>query len=213
MRAKGTPTADQLYRQDKLYKLINEINNHLEAFAKYEDRLLKDKFEDFYKDVYVATGRTEMPVVIDEMKVKRAVLNAWATDGKSFSDRIWTHKAALVEKLEDGLVNTLTTGKNWSVIVKELHNTFGVSFYNARRLVRTELQHIMLESTLDKYRFEGVEEVIWIEQDDCCKICKPYSGQKYPIDSCPGLLHPNCRASVIAVVNLPESISTPAEID
>ena len=77
----------------------------------------------------------------------------------NFSDRIWRNKKLLTEQLRQGLVDTVATGRNWQEWSKEIKKTFNTGFFEAKRLVVTELSHIQSSATIDKYIAEGVEQV------------------------------------------------------
>ena len=87
--------------------------------------------------------------------------------------------------------------------------TLTTNFYNAKRLVRTELVKYYTSTTIDRYKEAGVKEVIYHatmdkynimtkdgpkEVDRTCEECKRKNGKVFPIDSdqLPPT-HPNCR--------------------
>ena len=198
------PTADMLYREDKYYKLLSEIQYKLDHLGQIEKNHLEKTFSEYYvKNVNQIEGHVNIP--IDDARVTKAINAVVPGDGKNFSDRIWKDKRQLVEKLSKGLVDTITTGRNWGSLSKEIQKDFNTSFFNARRLIRTELSRINNESALDKYRAEGVEEVRWIAEPDCCDECNKYNNKVFPVDKAPIPVinsHPMCKCCLIPIVKL-----------
>ncbi len=195
----NNPTADQLYRSDKYYKLLNAISKRLEDLGVFENNTLRSKFTTFYQ---ATVGKEYMDLVMpSEETILRAIDSVWAGDGMNFSQRIWRNKKQLINKLSQGLVDTVTTGKNWGLWSKEIKETFNSSFFEAKRLVVTELSHIQCEATVQKYAAEGVEYVRYVAEIDCCPTCNNNKDRVFPITNVPGIpMHPNCRCTYIPVV-------------
>ena len=198
------PTADQIYREDKFYKLLSELQFKLDNLGNFE----KDHMTDTFKDYFIKNAQqtdVDFNLPIDNERVVRAINNVWAGDGQNFSDRIWKDKRLLLERLKTGLIDTITTGRNWGSFSKQLQKEFGTSYNNARRLIRTELSHIQNESSLYKYEAEGVEQVKFIVEKDnrLCPICRKYGDKIYDIKNAPRIpVHPNCRCTYIPVVKI-----------
>jgi hypothetical protein len=68
-------------------------------------------------------------------------------------------------------------------------------------IARTELSEAMVQASLDRYEATGlVHEVEIIEHRDTDDACAARNGKVVPLATRPGLLHPNCRASLVPVV-------------
>lgn len=211
LRASGEPiTADMLYREKRYLELLNELSQKISALGEYEKMQLTSGFIDFYKKSYLAAGIpvSEGRVHIDDAVAVRAINSFRPGDGKNFSDRIWANKRKLLEVLQRNISNTVISGANWSGAVKEIQKTFGSSFAEARRLVRTELSNVERNACLDKYRSEGVKYVRWLASADCrtCEQCLELDDKIFEIDKVPSLQHPNDRCTVLAVIDLPKKI-------
>lgn len=105
------PTADMLYRNDRLYKVLNSIESKLLSLGQKETGILTNGFSSFYK-VNIKGYESKLLVNVDDSRVLQAINEVWCSDGKRFSDRIWTNKQALIEYLRNNLVNTIISGKN-----------------------------------------------------------------------------------------------------
>lgn len=195
----GPLTADQLYRNERYWQLISDIDAKLNGLGMFEQENMTETFKNFYYENYNLNATFNFP--ISEIKIEKALESLWAGDGKNFSDRIWTNKRALIEKLRSGLINSAAAGQNWAELSKEIKRAFGVSYNQASRLVRTELTHIQTEATIDKYKSEGVEQVRFIAENDCCPECMKYKDQVFPVDKAPlPPIHCNCRCTILAIV-------------
>ncbi len=71
----------------------------------------------------------------------------------------------------------------------------------ATTIARTELSTAMVEASLDRYQATGlVTKVELVEHTGTDEPCAERNGKVVPIASHPQLEHPNCRLSVIPVV-------------
>lgn len=101
----------------------------------------------------------EFDTIETEKTIKEFWVNKhiWATDKKAISSRIWKHKYDLAQTLQDGLTEAIITGQSPDVLIKEIVKRFDVAFYQARRLVITELAHIQVQSSVDSYKAAGIK--------------------------------------------------------
>jgi hypothetical protein len=69
-------------------------------------------------------------------------------------------------------------------------------------IARTEIATAQNAAALDRYAATGmVERVQIVESEDTDAPCAARNGTVVPLSSKPGLLHPNCRMSLIPVVD------------
>jgi len=173
----GTLLVSDLYKYNRYYELMNNINGELDKLGIKENDLFDDRLTNFYlnnaKLVGGSFGLTSTPNIA---AVQDAVRSIWCSDGKMFSDRIWSNKALLANKLEQGLIDCVAAGASHDRLAAEIVNTFNVGFAQADRLARTELAYVQSKSTMDKYAEAGVEYVEIIdagderECDECASI-------------------------------------------
>jgi hypothetical protein len=72
----------------------------------------------------------------------------------------------------------------------------------AQTIARTELSEAQVRASLDRYEATGlVSRVQIVENTDTDDACARRNGQVVPIGQRPGLAHPNCRMSLIPVVD------------
>jgi SPP1 gp7 family putative phage head morphogenesis protein len=89
----------------------------------------------------------------------------------------------------------------------EIKNRFNVAAYQARRLVRTEINYVQNQATLEEYKDAGIERYEFgaFLDDRTSEICEEHNGHIYNVKdakvgvNCPPM-HPNCRSIIMPVV-------------
>lgn len=140
---------------------------------------------------------------LDQTKLETLLSKPWTTDNRTFRDRCWQNiKGDLADKLHKDLTQSLLRGDSPEKLINSIKKDFGVTRYQARRLVHTETSYFNARSTLDSYKDLGVEKVEIIETLDSrtCELCGPLDGKVIDItDYEPGVtvppFHPNCRGT------------------
>lgn len=193
-----------LYTYNKYYDLLNHLEEELTKLSNQKIYFFEEKLEDMYKKNAKIIGK-QFPLSdqVDETRMREAIIQAWAPDNKTFSDRIWEDKDKLKEILIENLTDCIVTGATTKKLTETLMHTFGVKYHEAERLARTELVHIQNQSTLNSYLQAGITKVRILPCDDerTCEICHKFEGQIYDIRKVPLLpAHPHCRCAFIAVI-------------
>lgn len=213
---RGEGTVNDLYKYDRLYKMLGEVNKELRRLNSKEVRLIGRDFERLYYDnanmLRVSFGFTSKPTASAARKVLTAI---WAPDGINWSRRCWNDKALLQQSLEKGLIDCVVRGASRQELVRQIRESFDASYYRADRLVRTELNYVQTQSTLDQYRKEGIARYVIIDAGDYpgsgvypereCTECRDLAdGGPYNIeDAKVGVnlppIHPNCRCTIAPI--------------
>lgn len=198
------------YEYDKYYQMVVQIEKELNKLGINETNYLNHSFKKLYKENIKLLGQ-QFPIGNSlNAEIIDSVINAyWVNDGMNWSGRIWRDKKALAQKLQQGMVDTLATGRTPDELVKTLMKDFGVTYNNAKRIVETELCHIQTESTLQKYKDAGLTQYRFLTARDerVCEECGPLDNQvfdlasiQYGVNAPP--IHPRCRCCVLGVVNI-----------
>ena len=139
---------------------------------------------------------------LNQKKLETLLSKPWTTDGRTFSDRIWSKKKELVGSVQKELTQGLLRGDSPQKITDAIKNRFNVSRYQAGRLVHTETTYFNAISTKQAYQDLGVEKIEILETLDShtCEICQPLDGVVIPLSQYePGVtvppFHPNCRGT------------------
>ena len=196
-----TILVSDLYRYNKYYETLADINNELNKLNESSVKILGKQLPLMYREnTKLLNKQMGLYSKADKYAVNVAVNSIWCADGKNWSTRIWTNKALLANKLETTLVDAVASGVSIDTLTKNIMADFGVSFSNAQRLVRTELAHVQNVSTADRYKDAGVSKYTIIAEDDACDECLELAEQEFDINNIVIPAHPNCRCCMIPVV-------------
>lgn len=180
----------------RLYNLTMKVNRLEMLKANIGLELIKghDELEKFMGEIL--QGRTEEELkrqagilgktVLNNAKTAHTIVNA-SFHNATFSDRIWLYQDLMKADLSKLLQTGLIQGKNPRVLARELKKTFGVSTYNAERLMRTELARVQTEAQKQSFERNGFEMYTFIANSGCCDICKEKDGKHFKVaDMKPG---------------------------
>ena len=91
-------------------------------------------------------------------------------------------------------------------MITRLMKDMSSGYSQADRIARTELSYVQNQSTIDRYKQAGFTKYQYLTADDCCsEICSEKDGEIFNIDEAVvgeniPPLHPNCRCSILAVI-------------
>ena len=209
--ADGKIRPNDLYKYDRYFKLHNDINKKLTALGAKEVEIYNKELLRMYSGVQDIISR-EAPHVLAssfiELPTGEHVLKSiWCADGKHWSDRVWANKSKLQEMLEQSLMDSIVRGVPKSEAVKEFQKQFGVSFSQADRITRTELNYVQNQATADRYKAAGVKkyQILAALDERTSEICQEMNGQifefgKEEVGVNYPPFHPNCRTTIIPVL-------------
>lgn len=178
----------------------------------YEEAKLKSLLDESMRESYIMTIDDLTKVLTADQGeltrkwVTEAIYKPWYEE--NFSDRIWSNRSTLVNKLQQGLLRNIAAGEKAQSITKWIEKQMSTSASNAERLVRTEMKHIVEQGTLDAYKEAGVkkyEYVAVLDEKTTKFICRPLDGKIFKLsDAQVGTnyppMHPNCRSTTIAII-------------
>lgn len=147
-------------------------------------------------------------VTLDQRKLDALLTKPWSTDHRTFRDRCWTNKEALVGEVSKRLTQGLLRGDAPAKTIAAIQKTFGVHRYKAARLVHTETTYFNAVASRQAYQDLDVEQVEIIETLDgrTCEICGDMDGKIIPLSQYePGVTvppyHPNCRGTTAPAID------------
>ena len=145
---------------------------------------------------------------LNQKKLETLLSKPWTTDGRTFSDRIWSKKKELVGSVQKELVQGLLRGDSPQKITDAIKNRFNVSRYQAGRLVHTETTYFNAISTKETYKELGVKNVEILETLDSitCAFCASMDRKVVPMSEFqPGVtvppFHPHCRGTTVPAID------------
>lgn len=195
-----------LYSLDKYWELQAQTRKLLNKFGAYQQSLLSKVFQAFYQKSYNSINIKGLEAfnTLDEAAVQQVINQVWCSDGKSWSNRIWSNTAQLQQTLEDGLIECVAAGKKTTQLKKILQQCFNVSYSRANTLARTELAHVQTAAAQQRYIDYGIKEYEFYADEDerRCEICGKLHQKRFPIGSTPKVpQHPNCRCVILPVID------------
>lgn len=145
---------------------------------------------------------------LNQKKLETLLSKPWTTDGRTFSDRIWSKKKELVGSVQKELTQGLLRGDSPQKITDAIKNRFNVSRYQAGRLVHTETTYFNAISTKETYKELGVKNVEILETLDSitCAFCASMDRKVVPMSEFqPGVtvppFHPHCRGTTVPAID------------
>lgn len=211
----GEIRPNDLYRFNRFYDLQAAINQQLRELGLQEERLDSTKFKELYDAINEYTPSAipdsyKKPVftVLNPNRAEAVINGVWCADGKYWSERLWGRMGALQDVLEKGLVDSIVRGVPKAELVKNLRAGFGVGYYEAERLARTELTHVQNEAAADSYIDAGITNYKYSAAKDrrTSQVCRELNGKIFPFtEKATGInfppMHPNCRSTIIPIVS------------
>lgn len=197
----GNLQATQLYDLNSYSK----IRAHLADIVQDLATELNFELESLLSNLAVSTLKTNSA----EFGVEFNRFSKWQAEeiakqnwsGIKFSDRIWGNANHFSSRVMEDLEKMIIDGKSPDKLKKVLMQDFNASFHEADRLIRTESSRVYNQAALQSYIDAGCTEVDFLAEADCCELCEPYSGKRYPINYAPFIpVHPNCRCTYLPVV-------------
>lgn len=145
---------------------------------------------------------------LNEEKVSDIIHKPWASDGRNFSDRIWTSKTQLINNLHDSLTRMCITGESPDRAIRELAQKMNVSRSQAANIIQTESAAFSAKAQENCYTDLDVEEFEVVETLDghTCSVCgdmdgKHFSMKDYMIGVTVPPFHPRCRGCTCPYFN------------
>ena len=180
-----------------------EMVSGFDEMQKYFDKKLTDRtLKEFQRQAGIL-GKS----VLKNEKYAHAIVNA-SFKNATYSDRIWMYQGMLKAELEGLLASGLIRGQNPKKLAKHLEKRFGVSAYNAERLMVTELARVQTEAQKQSFVRNGFDEYVYVActKGDVCPICKGLDDKHFKVDDMmPGEnappMHPGCHCSVAAYMD------------
>lgn len=209
--------SDQANEEMRIYNLTMKVNrlellkaniglemvSGFDEMQKYFDKKLTERTLKEFRRQAGILGKS----VLANEKYAHAIVNA-SFKNATYSDRIWMYQGMLKAELEGLLTSGLIRGQNPKVLARHLEKRFGVSAYNAQRLMTTELARVQTEAQKQSFIRNGFDEYTYVAcgGSDVCDTCKALDDKHFKVDDMmPGEnappMHPNCHCSTAAYMD------------
>lgn len=178
-----------------------ELVAGFDELQKYDEEILTERTREELERQAGILGNT----VQNNEKMVSSIVNA-SFHHATYSDRIWMYQAMMKTELDKLLRQGLIQGKNPRQLASHLQKLFGVSKYNAERLMRTELARVQIDAQKQSYERNNFEQYTFLALGTACEACLVLDGKHFNVkDMMPGEnappIHPNCRCSTSAYVD------------
>ena len=197
----GKMTRTDLYNLQKYVALRDKIAKEVKGLAVADNKAL----DRLLYQIAVRTYRSNLQefgisfTIVSERQAAAIASQNWT--GVKFSDRIWGNANAFNARAMTDIEDMIIAGKSPDKLKKKLMEDYSIKFHEADRLIRTEASHAYNSAALQSYQDAGCTEVDFLAESDCCELCEPYSGKRYPAGYAPTIpVHPNCRCTYLPVV-------------
>lgn len=168
------------------------------------DRLLRDIYTDgYYRTAYEIQKGFNIGWNLHQFNDKqldRILSKPWSTDGRTFSDRIWTNKQQLLGTLQTRLTQQIVRGEEPKKAIDQISELMGVDRRKAGRLVMTESAAFASIAQKDCFKELGVEkfEIVATLDQRTSDICQDLDGEvfdmrDYEVGVTAPPFHPWCR--------------------
>lgn len=198
--------SDQANAEMRLYNLTMRVNRLEFLMANIGLELVAgfNEMDQYFGEILDDKARTELErqAGILGMTVRNAPKKAEAIVNSSFynatfSQRIWLYQDMLRNELESLLENGILQGHNPRRLAVHLRKRFGVSQFNAERLMITELARVQTEAQKQSLERNGFDEYIFLALGTACPICKKLNEKHFKVTKMmPGTnappIHPLC---------------------
>lgn len=168
------------------------------------DRLLRNIYTDgYYHTAYEIQKGFNVGWNLhqfNEKQLDRILSKPWSTDGRTFSDRIWTNKQQLLGTLQTRLTQQIVRGEEPKKAIDQISELMGVDRRKAGRLVMTESAAFTSLAQRDCFKELGVEkfEIVATLDQRTSDICQDLDGEvfdmrDYEVGVTAPPFHPWCR--------------------
>ena len=197
-------------RITRLDSLKTQIDIELNRKASRDYDVVKKGISDVYRDFYTITtsdfGLTGVNTVLPDKVLRRLLNQPWS--GANFSERIWGNTETLGKVLKQEIIQSFIQGISVKDLSDRIQNRFEADRKNTERLVRTELNYALNETTKLSYEEAEIEEYEYLAEIDgrTSDICRELNGQKFKMkDAKVGVnyppMHPYCRSTTVPVID------------
>ena len=195
-------------RISRLDKLYSETLIELDKLGQKADKAVTEFLKEAYKDNRLHSayelakrGKGPLQVAVDSKRMQDVLRTPWS--GKNYSERIWKNSDKLAKTIQDTIVNGVHRGVSVNALAKEVQKRMEVGKSDAVRLVRTELNYIHNQATLDSLREAkmGYFQFIATLDKRTSSVCRNHDNNVYPLDEAEvgsnvPPLHPRCRSTI-----------------
>lgn len=123
--------------------------------------------------------------------------------GQKWSKRIWKSQSKLRTDLSNIMRSALLDAENPTTYIQAIKDKYGVSSYQAERILRTEGARVSAAQQAKSAIGAGYDKLEWATGAGACRYCSELDGKQFKASKFGSgkwviPRHPNCRCTVIA---------------
>lgn len=204
-------------RISRLDSLKTQIDMELTKLIFGVEDNAKNTLTSVYRDTFIeVTKDLGINPVVSRDKIKTVLDKPWS--GANFSQKLWSNTDKLAETVKQEIVNGMIQGINLKTMTKRVSEKFETAKKNdVERLLRTEVNYVLNQATLDGYKEAGIEKYEFSATLDSrtSQICSELHGNIFEIKNIAvGLnyppMHPRCRSTTVPIIDY-ESLAKQAQ--
>lgn len=195
----------------KLQEIQNNLNSEIMILNGQQEVKLTNVLNNAYLEGYFKTmyevqkgiGMGYSFTVPNTDDVKKILATPW--NGNQYSKSIWKNKGKLTNWLNTDLARHFASGSSAQQMSDDLSKKLTTNYKDAIRLVRTEVNHISNQSTMDSYENSGVVDqyqILATLDSRTSETCRDMDGKifnlsekKVAVNMPP--FHVNCRTTTV----------------
>lgn len=173
------------------------------------DQLTKSYADAYYKTIYDVSQLSGQDVTFSPLShqiITEAIANRWY--GKNYSERVWKNTDLLAKEAGKIIDSGLTAGASVQQMTYDILDWFDVGAYVAERLVRTEINRIHNNGSLQAYLDSEIKKYDFLAtlDADTCSVCGALDGKTFLISEAKtGVnlppIHSNDRCTIVAHID------------
>lgn len=197
-------------RISRLEELTYRANKNLDTLFFVTHRAVKELLEKSVTKSYNSAHTLKRDSSLRDKKLYKILEQPWS--GANYSANIWNNRDKLAGIAQNEITKGIYQGKSAKKISKNISERLDASMKDIERVVRTESKHARNEAAAQAYIDMGYEWYMFSSHTEgksserTCERCREINEEKYRFDkrvvgeNFPPL-HPNCRCTIIPVIN------------
>ena len=197
-------------RISRLEELTYRVNKNLDTLFFVTHRAVKELLEKSVTKSYNSAHTLKRDPSLRDKKLYKILEQPWS--GANYSANIWNNRDKLAGIAQNEITKGIYQGKSAKKISKNISDRLDASMKDIERVVRTESKHARNEASAQAYIDMGYEWYMFSSHTEgksserTCERCRKINEEKYRFDkrvvgeNFPPL-HPNCRCTIIPIMN------------
>lgn len=197
-------------RISRLEELTYRVNKNLDTLFFVTHRAVKELLEKSVTKSYNSAHTLKRDPSLRDKKLYKILEQPWS--GANYSANIWNNRDKLAGIAQNEITKGIYQGKSAKKISKNISERLDASMKDIERVVRTESKHARNEASAQAYIDMGYEWYMFSSHTEgksserTCERCREINEEKYRFDKRVAgenfpPLHPNCRCTIIPIMN------------